>query len=86
METPTKPGFYWAQWVKAEPDTFEGNELTLPEGWAVVEVWENHIGTPCEADEEHGIEKYLVFVGGVRESQPLRNFQWGPEVKKPSKT
>lgn len=71
--TPTKPGFYWARWMKAAPGTHEGDELTPALEWEIVEVWENHIGTGCEAD---GCEKWGVSVTGVRETQWLPDFIW----------
>lgn len=77
---PTKPGFYWALWTVAEPGTHEGDELTPAKDWEVVQVWENHIGTECEADKEQGIEKFRVSVPGVRESQTLDCFLWGKAV------
>ena len=82
---PTKPGFYWAMWLTHEPDTHEGDELTPATNWEVVQVWENHIGTECEADKEMGIEKYRVSVPGVRESQTLDNFKWGMAVEHEAK-
>jgi hypothetical protein len=71
---PTKPGFYWALWKTAAPDTHEGTELTPANDWEVVEVWENFQGEPCEADR---CEKFGVSVPGVREPQWLENFIWG---------
>ncbi len=71
---PTKPGFYWALWIKAAKGTHEAKELTLPLDWEIVEVFENFIGDACEADQT---EKFGVFVCGVRETQWLENFQWG---------
>ena len=75
---PTKPGFYWAIWIKASPKTHEGDQFTLPEpdGWGIVYVFQNHIGP-----ENH--ESLGVFVPGVRETQWLNNFVWGPGVQKP---
>jgi hypothetical protein len=71
---PTKPGFYWALWLTAAPNTPEGDELTPAQEWEVVEVWENFIGEPCEADR---CEKWGVSVTGVSTAQWLKNFQWG---------
>jgi len=48
--------------------------LTPANDWQVVEVWENFLGQPCEADRA---EKFGVSVPGVRESQWLENFKWG---------
>lgn len=70
---PSKPGFYWARWMTCSPGTHEGHELVPAPDWEVVEVWENHIGTDCEAN---GFEKFGVSVTGVRESQWLDNFIW----------
>jgi hypothetical protein len=63
-------------WMTATPKTHEGDQLTLPEDWGIVEVWQNHIGP------ENG-ESLAVFVPGVRETQWLENFCWGPMVQKP---
>ena len=71
---PTKPGFYWALWLKASKGTHEGDQLTPANDWEIVEVWENFAGDPCEAD---ACEKFGVSVPGVRESQWLDNFKWG---------
>lgn len=71
---PTKPGFYWALWLKAAPGTHEGDALTPQEDWEVVEVWDNFLGDACEAD---ACEKFGVSVPGVRETQWLDNFKWG---------
>lgn len=73
---PSAPGFYWARWMKASPGMHEGEELAPALEWEIVEVWENHIGTECEADKEHGIEKFGVSVCGVRETQWLKDFIW----------
>lgn len=73
---PTKPGFYWALWMKASPKTHEGDQLTPAPDWEVVEVLLNHIGP--EDDESLG-----VMVTGVREMQWLENFKWGPGVQRP---
>lgn len=70
---PTKPGFYWARWMTAAPGTHEGEELVPAQDWEVVEVWENYISDPCEADR---VEKFGVAVTGVRETQWLHNFIW----------
>jgi hypothetical protein len=85
MQQPTKPGFYWALWTSPARDTHEGGDLVFPSPvWDVVEVWENYIGVPCEADAAFGCEKFGVSVPGVRETQWLDNFQWGPRVVKPA--
>jgi hypothetical protein len=73
VNTPTKAGFYWARWMTAAEGTHEGDELTPAHNWEVVEVWENVIGDPCEADR---CEKFAVAVPGVREAQWLENFRW----------
>ena len=77
---PIKPGFYWALWLTAAPNTHEGDQLTPAQDWEVVEVWENFAGDPCEADSA---EKFGVSVPGVREAQWLENFKWGHEIKRP---
>jgi hypothetical protein len=74
FSAPTRPGFYWARWLKAARGTHEGDQLTPSDKWEIVEVWENFIGEPCEADAS---EKFGVSVPGVRESQWLDNFAWG---------
>lgn len=71
---PTEPGFYWARWLTAAPRTHEAHLWTFPLDWEVVEVWENFLGEPCEADAD---EKFGVSVPGVREAQWLENFEWG---------
>lgn len=71
--TPTKPGFYWALWLTAAPGTHEGSELTPAQELEIVEVWENFLGEPCEAD---ACEKFGVSVTGVRETQWLENFKF----------
>jgi hypothetical protein len=70
MNRPTKPGFYWALWLKASPGTHNGDELTPALDWEVVEVWLNHI----RDDEE---EKFGVSVPGVQETQWPEDFEWG---------
>lgn len=79
-KTPASPGFYWALWLTAAPGTHEGEELTPANDWEVVEVWANYSSAyePCEADQS---EQFGVSVPGVRESQWLENFKWGPLVK-----
>lgn len=74
---PTKAGFYWALWLTAAQGTHEGDQLTPSNDFEVVKVWENFRGEPCEADVS---EKFGVSVPGVRESQWLENFKWGPIV------
>lgn len=71
---PCVPGFYWAFWLTASRGTHEGDQLTPANDWGIVEVWENFIGDPCEADKA---EKLGVSVPGVRETQWLDNFKWG---------
>lgn len=74
---PKKPGFYWALWNTPAKGTHEAEEMAFPAlDWEVVEVWENHIGDPCEADADFGVEKFGVSVTGVRETQWLKNFIW----------
>jgi hypothetical protein len=75
-QTPKAPGFYWAQWRKADPDTREGDELTPSDKWEPVDVFEN-------ADESH--PEYLrVQVIGVERSQSLENFVWGEQILVPA--
>src|SRR5690348_7038201 len=74
MARPTRPGFYWARWLTPAEGTHEGEELTPAQEWEIVQVEENFIGEPCEADR---CEKFLVAVPGVRETQWLDNFEWG---------
>lgn len=73
---PIKPGFYWALWMTATNETLEGDQLTPAVDWEVVEVWQNHINEPDD-------ETFAVSVTGVRETQWLGNFQWGPGVQRP---
>lgn len=73
---PSKPGFYWALWTNAADGTKEGDQLTPAQEWEVVEVWENLLGEPCEADTYHGVEKWAVSVCGVEQTQWLDNFIW----------
>ena len=75
---PNKAGFYWARWISPAEGTHEANDITFPTDWEVVEVWQNFIGDPCEADAS---EKFGVSVPGVRESQWLENFEWGGLVE-----
>lgn len=72
--TPTKPGFYWALWLRASKSTHEGEQLTPASDWEIVEVWENFAGDPCEEDLA---EKFGVSVPGVRETQWVQDFKWG---------
>lgn len=62
--------------MKAADGTHEGDELTPALEWEIVEVWANHIGDTCEADAQHGVEKWAVGVCGVREAQWPRDFIW----------
>jgi hypothetical protein len=73
---PTRPGFYWARWIKPASGTHEAEELTFPaKDWEVVDVWINHID--WENDPEEGL---CVHIPGVREGQWLDCFEWGPMV------
>lgn len=65
---PREPGFYWAQWISAQPETREG-PLAGHEEWIVVQVFEN--AGPSDADY------LLVFVPGVETSQSVADFVWG---------
>lgn len=78
---PTKSGFYWALWLTPAPKTHEGDQLSFPAPyWEVVEVWKNFIGEPTEANKH---EQFGVSVTGVRETQWLANFKWGPGIQRP---
>ena len=75
---PDRPGFYWAIWTSPAKKTYEAEHIAFPvPHWDVVEVWENFLGEPCEADQA---EKFAVSVPGVRETQWLHNFKWGDQV------
>ncbi len=85
-EKPGKPshaGHYWALWLTASPGTHEGDQLTPAPEWEVVQVWENFIGDPCEADGVDESERWGVSVAGVRETQWLENFKWGAFIPEP---
>lgn len=71
---PKKTGYYWALWLTATPGTHEGDQLTPAPDWEIVQVNENFIGEPCEADQ---CEKFSVSVCGVCVTQWLENFKWG---------
>lgn len=73
---PTEPGFYWALWLTAAHGTHEGDQLTLPQSMEVVEVFRNQL-YPAQVDDE----EFGVAVTGVRETQWLHNFRWGPKVE-----
>lgn len=76
---PTKPGFYWAKWIKAGPGTEDNGEGCLgPDSaiWEPTEVWENNLD---ETDPEH----LRVFVLGVSRGQALENFIWGERIIRP---
>lgn len=72
MNTPTTPGFYWARWLKADPDTDDNGEgcVGVNAEWEVVEVYENSLD---EQDDEY----LRVCVCGVARSQSIENFEWG---------
>lgn len=69
--TPTKPGYYWAQWRKAVSGTRDAAELTPSDDWEPVQVFENAL------DDQHP-EYLMVEVGGVERAQGLDCFVWGP--------
>ncbi|MCA0278484.1 MAG: hypothetical protein LCH86_21005 [Proteobacteria bacterium] len=71
--TPTRPGYYWAQWRKAVPGTRDAAELTPSDDWEPVQVFENAL------DDQHP-EYLMVEVGGVERAQCLDCFAWGPAI------
>lgn len=71
--TPTKSGFYWAQWRKAIAGTRDAAELTPSDEWQPVQVFENALDDP---DPEY----LMVEVGGVEKAQSLDCFVWGPAI------
>lgn len=79
LELPTAAGFYWAKWQIADQgDTkiFE-YETYLPRNmWRVVEVFEN--SGSSDPAEKLDPDRLRVFVSGVRDTQSLENFFWGP--------
>lgn len=74
---PDRPGFYWALWLTADPETKDADDMVASPNWGVVEVFENFLGEPCEADQA---EKWGVFVPGVEQVQWLENFEWGERI------
>lgn len=70
-----EPGFYWAQWQVADPDTRDGDTLVPSFRWETVEVWIND-----NADEADYLR---VSVTGVEQSQSLGNFVWGARIAQP---
>lgn len=83
---PTKPGFYWAKWIKADPGTDTcskcGHEWSCWETEIVGQEWE-----PTEVVEncinENHPEYLKAQVGGVSRWQSLENFEWGPAIEIP---
>jgi hypothetical protein len=71
--TPTKPGYYWAQWRKAVLGTRNAAELTPSDDWEPVQVFENAL------DDQHP-EYLMVEVGGVERAQGLDCFIWGDSI------
>ncbi|MDR7220326.1 hypothetical protein [Aminobacter aminovorans] len=71
--TPTKPGYYWAQWRKAVPGTRDARELTPSDRWEPVQVFENAL-------DDQDPQYLMVFVGGVDNAQGLDCFAWGPAI------
>ena len=69
-DTPTKPGFYWAQWRIADEGTQDDGNLPAIGTWEVVDVFENCID---RNDPEH----LAVHVSGVSKGQSIENFVWG---------
>lgn len=69
---PTRPGYYWARWVKAAPGTADGGEGAMSQ-WELVQVYENCL------DPSHP-EYLMVFVHGVAKPQRRLDFIWGNEL------
>ncbi|WP_156395870.1 hypothetical protein [Bosea sp. Leaf344] len=76
---PIEPGFYWAQWISAQPETRDGPVSGLEE-WIVVQVFEN--AAPSTADQ------MIVLVPGVETAQSTADFVWGagPIHRPPAKS
>ncbi|QPC43983.1 hypothetical protein HW532_15570 [Kaustia mangrovi] len=72
---PTKPGFFWARWLKPAPGTADNGECCNPDEWEVMHVVEN---TFDPSDPEY----LMVMVPGVEHWQPMENFHWGAEVRR----
>jgi hypothetical protein len=83
---PTRPGFYWAKWLKADPGTdacgkcghewSEWEKEIVGERWGPVEVVVN-----CN-NPKHP-EYLMAQIGGVARWQSLGNFEWGPVIHQP---
>lgn len=74
---PTKPGYYWALWIKEAKGTKGAGDDVMSGEWEIVEVWENFIGDTCPADEDI---KWCVNVHGVEQTQWVESFKWGNPV------
>lgn len=75
--TPSKEGFFWGRWHTAAPDTEDDGEAAKDNReWEVHHVVDNY-GV--------GDERLMAMVPGVSKWQPLSNFEWGPEVYRPSR-
>lgn len=70
--TPDHEGYFWAKLVT--PVNMPEGEDWVSSSWEVVEVFDNN---------GEGAEEFMVFLLGVQHPQPLRSFDWGPEVDRP---
>lgn len=75
--SPKAEGFYWAIWTSCAPGTADEDAWCCSGEWEPVEVWVNGF----EADDP---EYFMVFVGGVQQSQLISNFKWGPQIALPT--
>ncbi|QOF71442.1 hypothetical protein IG197_27480 [Aminobacter sp. SR38] len=68
--TPTKPGYYWAQWRKAVAGTRDAAELTPSDDWEPVQVFENALDDrkhpSSHAGERRARDVELSYDAGVR--------------------
>jgi hypothetical protein len=77
--TPTRPGFYWAQWRIIEEGSSTEQDATPSIGtWEVVDVWRN-------GSDPSSPEYLRVHVPGESKGQPIENFFWGPGPLVPPK-
>ena len=74
---PTKPGYYWALWIKAAEGTHEGDQITPAKGEEIVQVNANSAFWHEDPLEDEALS---VLVAGVRETQWRGGFVWGPFV------
>ena len=77
-EIPLTPGYYWAKWKIASPETHEGHLLTPSEQWEIVQVNINHVNWEDNPREDD--EALSVLIPGVRETQWRDQFYWGEKV------